>query len=250
MKVTAIKTHKITTEDKDILAILDQYVPKIEENSIVAVTSKIIAITEGNVVKAGEINKEDLAEQESEYYLPKETNKYGFTLSIKNGTFIASAGIDESNGNGFLILWPKDPWKSAATIRDHLRKKFNLKNLGVIITDSKTTPLRWGVTGVGIAYAGFSPLNSYINSPDVFGRPLQVTKVNIVDALAAATVLLMGEGAEQTPLALVEDLPFIQWQEENPTQEEIDKLNITLEEDVYSAMLTAAPWKKGGKANR
>ena len=98
MKVTAIKTHKITTEDKDILAILDQYVPKIEENSIVAVTSKIIAITEGNVVKAGEINKEDLAEQESEYYLPKETNKYGFTLSIKNGTFIASAGIDETKG--------------------------------------------------------------------------------------------------------------------------------------------------------
>lgn len=252
MHVTAIKTHKITTEDKSIFAILDKYLPagrqglpQLDENTVIAITSKIIAITEGSVKEAGSVDKEKLAEEASEYYLPKETNKYGFTLSVKNSMFIASGGIDESNGNGLLILWPKNPWESAAKIRDYLRKKRAIKNLGVLITDSKTTPLRWGVTGVGIAYAGFSPLNNYIGKPDVFGRPLHVTKENVLDGLAASAVLVMGEGSEQTPIALINDIPFIQWQEENPTKEEIEALRISLEEDVYAAMLTAAPWKKG-----
>ena len=249
MLVEAVKTHKITTEDRDIFAILDKYLPQIEENSVVAVTSKIVAITEGRVIKAEGIDKEVLAEEESEVYLPKETNKYGFTLSIKNSTLIASAGIDESNGNGYFILWPKDPWASAAKIRDYIREVRGIKDIGVIITDSKTTPLRWGVTGVGIAYAGFNPLKSYINTPDVFGRPLEVTKENILDGLAASAVLVMGEGSEQTPIAVIADVPFVEWQEKNPTKEKIEKLKISLEEDVYSAMLTAAPWKKGAKAN-
>lgn len=245
MKVISVKTHKITTEDKNIFSILDKYLSKLEENTVIAITSKIIAIAEGSVVEGNNIDKEKLAEEASEYYLPKETNKYGFTLSVKNGTFIASAGIDESNGNGLLVLWPKDPWRSAAEIRDYIRKKYSIKNLGVIVTDSKTTPLRWGVTGVGIAYAGFSPLNSYIGKPDIFGRALHVTKENVLDGLAAAAVLVMGEGSEQTPIAQINDIPFIEWQEENPTKEEIASLRISLEEDVYAAMLTAAPWKKG-----
>lgn len=245
MQVTAIKTHKITTQDTDIFTILDTYLPHVEENTVIAITSKIIAIAEGSVVEGKNVDKEKLAEEASEYYLPKETNKYGFTLSVKNGMFIASAGIDESNGNGVLVLWPKDPWGAAAKIRDHIRKKYTLKNCGVIVTDSKTTPLRWGVTGVGIAYAGFAPLNSYIGKPDIFGRPLHVTKENVLDGLAASAVLVMGEGSEQTPMTLINEIPFVEWQEENPKKEKIAALKISLEEDVYAAMLTAAPWKKG-----
>lgn len=248
MKVISVKTHKITTEDKDIFSILDKYLPQLEENSVIAITSKIIAITEGRVVKAQSIDKEKLAEEESEFYLPKETNKYGFTLSIKNSMLIASAGIDESNGNGNYILWPENPWESAAAIRDHLREIRGIREIGVIITDSKTTPLRWGVTGIGIAYAGFNPLHSYIGEQDVFGRLLEVTKENILDGLAASAVLVMGEGNEQTPMAVITEVPFIEWQDHNPTKEEIDKLKISLEEDVYAAMLTAAPWKKGKKS--
>lgn len=245
MKVISVKTHKITTQDKDIFAILDKYLSQFEENTVIAITSKIIAITEGSVVEDRGVDKEKLAEEASEYYLPKETNKYGFTLSVKNSTFIASAGIDESNGNGLLVLWPKDPWGCAAKIRDYLRKKHSIKHLGIIITDSKTTPLRWGVTGVGIAYAGFAPLKSYIGKPDIFGRPLHVTKENVLDGLAVSAVLVMGEGSEQTPISLISEIPFVEWQEENPTKEEIKALRISLEEDVYAAMLTAAPWKKG-----
>src|SRR6266508_2193439 len=69
------------------------------------------------------------------------------------------------------------------------------------ITDSKTAPLRVGVTGVTLAYSGFQALNDYVGTKDLFGRAWRMIKVNVVDALATAAVLVMGEGSEQTPLA-------------------------------------------------
>ena len=122
--------------------------------------------------------------------------------------------------------------------------KFKLKNLGVLITDSTTAPLRWGVKGIAIAHSGFSALNDYVGKPDLLGRKLKVTKVNVVDALAAAAVLTMGEGNEQMPLALIEDIPFVQFQDRNPTKKELEELRISLDDDLYSPLLKTVKWKK------
>ena len=168
MKVTGIKTHKITQKDKDIFRILDRYVKKLSEKSVVAIASKIVAITEGRIIKIGTIDKDELIKRESQYYLPRSQNPYNVSLTITGGALVASAGIDESNGNGFYILWPKNPQKSANRIRIWLKSRFNLKNVGVIITDSRITPLRWGVTGFCIAYSGFEPLKNYIGKKDIF----------------------------------------------------------------------------------
>ena len=35
--------------------------------------------------------------------------RYHMTLTIKQGMLIPTAGIDESNGDGYYILWPRDP---------------------------------------------------------------------------------------------------------------------------------------------
>ena len=113
MKVTPVKTHKITSKDKDICKVLEKYIPKLSEKSVVAVTSKIVSICEGRMVRIGSKTKDELVEKEAELYLPRHMSKYDFCISIKRGIFIASAGIDESNGNGYYILWPKDPQKSA-----------------------------------------------------------------------------------------------------------------------------------------
>jgi len=126
-----------------------------------------------------------------------------------------SAGIDESNSNGFYILHPKDLQETANKIRIYLCKRFKLKNVGVLITDSKTTPLRWGTTGVALAHSGFLALNDYIDTPDIFGRKLKVTKVNISDGLAAAAVLVIGEGREQTPLAIISETASVKFQVSN-----------------------------------
>ena len=135
--------------------------------------------------------------------LSNQKNIYGIDLTIKNNILIPNAGIDESNGAGYFILWPKDPYKSARQIHQYLKKRFKIKNIGIIITDSKTTPLRWGTTGTSLAHYGFLALNNYIGREDIFGRKLRFTRANIADGLAAAAVCAMGEGSEQTPLCLI-----------------------------------------------
>lgn len=247
MEITTIKTKKITRRDSDILKIIDESVDNFNDKSILAVTSKIISITEGRIVPVVEADKDQLVEKESEYFLPKEENTYGFHLTITQNLLIPAAGIDESNGDGHYILWPEKPFETAGKIRDFLKMKFNVRNAGVIITDSKTTPLRWGTTGVSIAYSGFQPLRNYIGKPDLFSREMRVTQSNIMDGLAAGAVSIMGEGTEQTPLAVISDIPNIEFTDHNPTKEEIKSLQIDLDTDVYSSILKRAPWKKGRK---
>lgn len=246
MIVTAVKTHKVVPgQDSDLFSILDRYLPKLKEGSVVAITSKIVAICEGRVAKIGSVDKGKLIEQEAEYYLPPGEN--GFYLTIKYGILSASAGIDESNGNGYYILWPKNPQKTANDVRKYLAEKFSLKKIGVIITDSKITPLRWGVTGSSVAHSGFAPLNNYIGDTDIFGRELKFTKTNIMDGLGGAAVMIIGEGKEQTPLAVIEDVPFVQFQQRNPTQKELREVRITtIEDDLYRSLLTSVKWHKGG----
>ncbi|MEK7510158.1 MAG: coenzyme F420-0:L-glutamate ligase [Patescibacteria group bacterium] len=248
MRVNSIKTHKISSRDNNLFAILDRYLLGLRERSVVVITSKIVSICEGRVIKIGTVDKDELVRREAEYFLPKETNRYQFFLTIKNGILCPTAGIDESNGNGYYILWPENPQKTANEVRAYLSKKFSLKRVGVIITDSKTTPLRWGVTGTALAHSGFSALNDYRGKKDIFGRILKVTQVNAMDALASAAVLVMGEGREQTPLALIEDVPFVKFQNRNPTKQELKNLRIDIKEDIYSSLLTSVKWKKGEKA--
>lgn len=247
MKVTALKTHKITDKDKSIFAILDKYLPELSEGSILAVTSKVVSICEGRVVPVDGSNKDDLIKREADLYLPREENKYNLFLTIKNSLLAVSAGIDESNADGHYVFWPADPQKSANSIREYLKKRFGLKKVGVIITDGKTTPLRWGVTGAAIAHSGFAALYDLIGTPDIFGRKLKMTKVAIMDALAVSAVLVMGEGAEQTPLSVITDVPFVEFQDRNPTKKQLDELKIAIEDDVYAPLLKNAPWQKGKK---
>ncbi len=248
MKVTPIKTHALIPEkDENIQEILDRYLPSIAEGTILAVTSKIVSICEGRFVRMDEINKDDLINQEADLYIPKEENAFNITVTITNGMLAAGAGVDESNGDGYYILWPENPQKSANTIREYVTQRQGLKDFGVVITDSKTSPLRWGVTGVAIAYSGFKPLKDYVGSPDLFGRPFQFEKLSIMDSLASSAVLVMGEGAEQQPLAIIEDSPLVQFQDRNPNDEELKSLTITMDSDVYGSFLKNAKWRRGKK---
>lgn len=246
MKVTAIATHKITEKDKDLYKILDKYLPELSEKSVIAITSKIVAICEGRMVKIGKVDKDDLMRKEATLYIPQSSSKYNVCITIAKNILAASAGVDESNGNGYYILWPKDPQQSANKIREYLQKRFHLTSVGVVITDSKTTPLRWGVTGFSLAHSGFLALNDYIGKKDLFGRTFEYEKVNVADSLAAAAVGAMGEGAEQTPIAVIEDVPFVALQKRSPTRKELRELKIALADDLYAPLLKATPWRKGG----
>jgi F420-0:gamma-glutamyl ligase len=108
--------------------------------------------------------------------------------------------------------------------------------------------LQWGTTGIAVAYSGFKPLKDYIGTEDIFGRKLQFQKSNLANGIAAAAVLLMGEGNEQTPLCVLADLPFIEFQDNDPTEEELASLVIEPEDDLYGPFLTAVDWRKGERS--
>lgn len=103
--------------------------------------------------------------------------------------------------------------------------------------------------GITLAYSGFKALNNYIGKPDLFGRPFAVSQADVAGGLSAAAVLQMGEGTEQTPLAVVSDVPFVTFQDQNPTAEELAETVIPVEEDLFAPFLLAVDWQKGKKSS-
>ncbi|HPN96741.1 MAG TPA: coenzyme F420-0:L-glutamate ligase [Candidatus Moranbacteria bacterium] len=247
MKILPIKTRKIRAGEENIYSVISRHIRNIKENSILVITSKIVSICEGRVVKIGKIKKKELVEREADLYLPPQKDRFHVTLTVKNNILCSSSGVDESNGDGFWVLWPENPQKSANNIRKYLAKKYKLKNVGVIITDSKSNILRRGASGIAIAHSGFLSLKSYVGKKDIFGRKMKVTKANVVDSLAISAVLVMGEGAEQTPLAIISNLDFIKFKKNNPTKKELAELQVDMDNDYFKVLLKSVEWKKGGK---
>jgi dihydrofolate synthase / folylpolyglutamate synthase len=235
MLVTAIKTHKIKPDEK-IFAILDTYIKKLEENSMVAITSKIISSGENQLLTKN-INKKKLIQQEADFCFKSPKNLPNFCLTLKNNRLIPNAGIDESNSKNAYILLPRNPQITAKKIWHHLRKQHQLKNLGVIITDSNITPLRRGVTGIALGWCGFKPIYDYTGKKDIFGRPLKVTQINLLDSLATVATLTMGEGKEQTPIAIIKNVAKIKFKSQAPTAKEEKEVYIDIKNDLFSTAI-------------
>lgn len=242
MKVTAVKTRLIRAFECQIEDIIAESIEDIKENSVLAITSKIVSLCEGNVLPVEGNSKDRLIVAEADSYIPKDENKYGVYITIKNGFIAPSAGIDESNANGYFVMWPKDPQQSANRIWKFLRNRYKLQNVGVIITDSTTNPLRWGVTGRAIAHCGFKSLKSKIGGKDLFNKTLRQTRIDVANGLAASAVICMGESDEQTPVAVIEDIPFVEFQDREPTPEELAYLKIDIKNDLYEPLIGRAPW--------
>ena len=248
MIVKAIQTRKFLPPSDNLWELLSS-IKLPGENSVVAVTSKVVSIGEGRCIPIEKFpDKDELVVVETDKYLPRNTAPHGLVMhTIKNDLFVASAGIDESNGDGYYILWPKDPQKSAKKIWKFLRKKFKVDNLGVIITDSRLIPLKRGVVGIAIGFFGFKPIKDYRGKQDIFGREFEMETSNIPDSLATAAVLEMGEGDEQTPLAIITDLSFVEFTKTLPKEKTGEfSFKIPEKEDIFYPLFSAVKWKKGG----
>lgn len=246
MIAKAYKTRKIVVGDS-LEKILDLSLPKLPEKSVVIITSKIVGICEGRVVKNdGKISKEMLVRREAERLLVNEAfyAKHATFLTITNHIFVPSAGIDESNGNGYFILWPKNPVATATKIWKYLRKKNHIQNLGIVIVDSTFMPLRLGSVGVGLGWCGFLPIINDIGRPDVFGVPLKYTREGVLDTLASIATLLMGEADQQLPLVVVKDIPGIIFVTRPPSKQEKQEIKNT-PVDMFNPMINAALWENG-----
>lgn len=203
MNITPIRT-RVFRENEDLIAFIRRYIPRVRERSVVVVTSKIVALSEGRVeMIETEKEREDLIRRESQWMIRTRWT----WLTIRDNMVMQSAGIDRSNADGKTILLPRDSFESAEMIRKALMKINKVKRLGVLITDSRLFPLRAGIVGVALGYAGFKGVLDYRGTKDIFGRVLKFSRTDVADSFATAAVVTMGEGAEQRPLALITDAP-------------------------------------------
>jgi coenzyme F420-0:L-glutamate ligase/coenzyme F420-1:gamma-L-glutamate ligase len=122
----------------------------------------------------------------------------------KFGHIGVNAGIDQSNvGDGRILLLPKDPSASAKEIRSRLGR-----DCAVIITDTCGRPFRCGVSGVAVGWAGIGALRDWRGIRDMHGKALEITLEAIVDEIASAANMLMGEAGDGTPAVVFRGLQY------------------------------------------
>ena len=128
-----------------------------------------------------------------------------FLLSVTHfGHIGVNAGIDQSNvGDEKILLLPEDPSASAQRIVEALGK-----DCAVIITDTCGRPFRNGVAGVAVGWSGIAALKDWRGELDLHGRALSITLEAIVDEIAAAANLLMGEAGDGTPAVVFRGLKY------------------------------------------
>ncbi|MHA2288087.1 MAG: coenzyme F420-0:L-glutamate ligase [Promethearchaeota archaeon] len=204
-----------------IIAILEEQGKSLKEGDIVVIAEKVVATSQGRVVSLSDINNisseaiklaklYDMDERYVELILREASMILGgmthVILAKVNDFLIANAGIDQSNaGPNKVVLLPNNLKKVVREYRDNLKKRYNLKELGIIIADSRVQPLRKGTIGIAIATAGFEPIEDLIGHPDLFNRPMEITTRAIADDLASAAQFLLSEANQRTPVVIIRD---------------------------------------------
>lgn len=133
-----------------------------------------------------------------------------FLVTVSSGGLMATdAGLDYSNNPaGRCTLLPADPSASASGIREELRK-LSGADVAVVITDTEISFTHlYGTTDVAIGFSGIEPVSRRFGSPDRFGREKFGGADIVVDELAAAAALLMGQTSEGVPVVLVKNLAY------------------------------------------
>ena len=227
MELIPIKTRVLHPPKDDLLKVLDDTLVDLKNEDVVIVTSKVVAIHEGRCVPILGTDKESLVQEEADLiYHPESRRK---PLTLVHHALISSSGIDESNGEGYYILLPKDSFESARILRAYLMEKHSLTELGVVITDSHSLPFRYGAMSVAVGCWGFEPIESHIGRTDLFGRVIEYSKTNIPDSISASATLVSGECNESQPIAIARGIPNLVWSKDDPRP----AFFVPYEEDIY-----------------
>ncbi len=134
---------------------------RVESKDIVAVSSKIVGIAENRIrylvnIRPGPqarrlSRKHSISPSFAQAVLDEADNLVGGVkgalLTVNNGDAVANAGIDRKNApEGAVVIWPRNADLSAVKIRQSIRRRSG-KNVGVVIVDSRVSPMRLGTTG-------------------------------------------------------------------------------------------------------
>lgn len=227
MKSAIIKPKENILEA--LLKVLKKNNIHLKNKDIIVISSKVLAVSEGRIAR---VKSENFKAGDLKALILKEGKKLFPSdycwLTLKNGHLAPNAGVDRSNiMKGYVVLWPKNPYKSAELIQKSLKKKFKITNLGLVIADSHCEPLRLGVHGISIGHFGFEGIEDCRNKKDIYGKKFQFTQRAIADSIATAALLEMGETNEKKPFALIRgaNVKFLNKSDK--------KKNIPLSQDLF-----------------
>lgn len=231
MQFIPVHTRILTPPQDDLLAVLDESCPSLQDGDVVLISSKVVAIHQGRCIPLAEGNKLDLVMNEADHIIP--TSYRDMPLTIKYHTFLGNAGIDESNANEHYILLPVHITEFAQRVHTFLCQKYGVTSLGIIVTDSHSIPFRYGALGIALGFWGIRPLASHIGKHDLFGREIRYERSNIVDALAAAATIVSGEVAECQPIVVARDVPQLEFVDVDCSEELFSKFEHDRFRDLY-----------------
>jgi coenzyme F420-0:L-glutamate ligase len=224
LQLYAVRTRVVEPSDnlaEVILESLKEQRLELENNDVLALTSKIVSYSQGRVVKLGEVKPSEEARKLAKRYslepefaelLLHEAEKvYGgvdkAVLTLKDNILAANAGIDNKNAPlGSVVLWPENLVGWLKNFRNEVNRKTG-RRVAVVVVDSGLIPLRIGTVGLALAVVGFDPIREWRGKRDLYGRHIVITRHAVADDLASAAHLLMGEAAEKTPVVLIKDAP-------------------------------------------
>ena len=153
----------------------------------------------------------------------------------RRGLVCINAGIDKSNIEGAenFALLPKNPDLSARKCRLTI-EKLTGKKVAIVMCDTYSRPFRRGQVNFAIGASGLNLFRDYRRKMDLFGHVLKVKNVAVVDEIAAAAELLMGQGTEATPVVIIRGLKdLVEFCEEGSFSE----LRISQDEDLFRGVL-------------
>ena len=190
----------------------------LKECDIIVISSKYISNSQGrildhNSVKLSEnasgLSRKFSINQKLSEVIIRESDVIfggvsGFVITSSNNIMAPNAGIDKSNSQGKLILYPNDPYLIAEQVKRKFFLAYNI-HVGVIIVDSRLMPARIGTSGVAIACSGIEPVLDRRATRDLDGNVLKVTFQAIADNLASIANHKMGEGDELLPMAIIRE---------------------------------------------
>lgn len=221
--IAGLVEEQVDLEPADVVCVASTIVSKAEGRQAdlsdfpAGERAKDIARRIGNI--AGEDKDPRFAQavlEESQELLLEEPIMLAVT---RFGHITVNAGIDRSNvPDSDLLLLPEDPNASAERLSDAL-------DTPVIVTDTSGRPFRYGQRGVALGWAGMPAARDWRGKLDRDGREMGVTVQAVVDELSAAANLVTGEGAGGTPVAVVRDWEFGDFEgSDNLFREEKDDL--------------------------
>src|SRR2546422_1847188 len=188
---------------------------------VIAVASKVVAVVEGNMVRLSSVRSSKRARRLAQRYkmdpefvqvvLNESAKVYsgvkGALLTLKDGDAVANAGADQKNAPlGYAVLWPRDSDKTSRKLRAEMERRYR-KRLGILIVDSRVTPLRLGTIGLALGCAGFAPVHDLRGSVDLYHRRARINVHALGDWLAGGAFPAMGEAHERNPFFRVRKSP-------------------------------------------